>query len=96
MGFYFTYITTNPARSVLYVGMTNDLADRMLKHYQNRGQKKTFAGRYYCYILIYYEEFRRPIHAIEREKQLKRWSRAKKEALINSINPGWHSLNNRV
>lgn len=43
---YYTYITTNPAKKVLYTGMTNDLAQRMVEHYLNRGHTKTFAGRF--------------------------------------------------
>lgn len=54
---YYTYITTNPAKKVLYTGMTNDLAQRVIEHYLNRGQHKTFVGRYYCYLLVYYEEY---------------------------------------
>ena len=52
---YFVYITTNPAKTALYIGVTNDLLRRMKEHYQSRGKQKTFAGKYYCYNLIYYE-----------------------------------------
>ena len=44
-GNYFVYITTNPGRTVLYTGVTNDLEVRLRQHYENRGNKKTFAGR---------------------------------------------------
>ena len=93
---YFTYITTNPVRTVLYVGMTNDLEIRIIEHFLNRGDKKTFAGRYYCYNLIYYERFDRPSYAIEREKELKAKSRKQKEELIATINPHWNFWNDKI
>jgi len=76
----------------LYVGVTNDLAVRIQQHYENRGNKKSFAGRYYCYDLIYFERFQYIDHAIASEKEIKKWRRAKKEALINSMNPSWNTL----
>ncbi len=90
---YYVYITTNPGRSTLYIGITNNLQNRLDEHAKNRGDSKTFAGRYYCYKLIYYETYKTPLEAIEREKELKKWRREKKEALINSVNPGWEFLN---
>jgi len=89
---YFVYITTNPGKAVLYTGVTNDLAIRLEQHYENRGNKKTFAGRYYCYKLIYYERFGEIASALEREKEIKDLSRAKKEALICEQNPKWNFL----
>ena len=67
-GNYFVYITTNPAKTVLYTGVTNDLYTRMLQHYDNRGKRISFAGKFYCYLLIYYDRFSSPTMAIEREK----------------------------
>jgi len=92
MSNYFTYITTNPEKTTLYVGMTNDLVIRIQQHFENRGSRKTFAGRYYCYNLIYWERFDTPAHAIEREKEIKKWRREKKVALINAVNPNWNTL----
>ena len=89
MGNYFVYITTNPKKTTLYTGGTNDLTTRMNQHYENRGKPKTFAGRYYCYKLIYFERYSNPTMAIEREKEIKDLSRIKKEELINSVNPNW-------
>ena len=86
---YYVYITTNPARTVLYIGVTNSLADRMSQHYANRGSAQTFAGRYFCYNLVHFEEYTDIKAAITREKELKGWTRAKKEALICIDNPGW-------
>lgn len=93
---YFTYITTNPGKTVLYTGMTNDLYTRMQEHYLNRGNKEAFAGRYYCYNLIYYERFIMADHAIEREKEIKGWTRAKKLNLIKSQNPKMNFLNKSI
>ena len=89
-GNYFVYITTNPGRSTLYTDVTNDLRTRLIQHDENRGNWKTFAGRYHCYRLIYYEYHEDINQAIEREKEIKALSRAKKEMLIASLNPEWH------
>ena len=57
MGNYFIYFITNPNKTVLYLGVTNDLERRLDEHYQNRGNKKSFAGRYHCFKLVYWEWF---------------------------------------
>ncbi len=93
---YFVYITTNPAKTVLYIGITNNLFIRLNQHYENRGHKKTFAGRYFCYLLIYWERFQFIQHAIEREKEMKGWRREKKEQLIHDFNPEWKFLNAEI
>ena len=90
---FFVYILTNKTRTVLYTGMTNALEYRIIQHYREAGKKKTFTGRYYCYYLVYYEEFNNVYDVMEREVEIKGWSRAKKETLINSINPAWKFLN---
>jgi len=89
---YFVYIITNPSKTVLYTGMTHDLRRRLQEHIDNKGKPKTFAGKYFCSILIYYEGFSSPTEAILREKQIKGWTRAKKEILISTINPKWKEL----
>jgi putative endonuclease len=90
---YFVYIVTNTKSKVLYIGVTNNLDARLGEHYFNRGNPKTFAGKYYCYNLIYYEEFQYINDAIRREKELKGWRRDKKENLIKTKNPDWLFLN---
>ena len=90
---YYVYILTNPRKTVLYIGMTNDLARRLAEHREQAGQYNTFTGRYNCSHLIYYEVFDDVNLAYEREKQLKKWSRVKKERLISTSNPSWHDLN---
>jgi putative endonuclease len=84
---YYIHITSNPERSVLYTGVTNNAEMRLIEHWSNRGQRKTFAGRYYCYNRVHYEVFSYINDAIRREKEIKRWSRKKKVALINAYNP---------
>lgn len=90
---YFVYITTNPKKTVLYIGITNSLSRRLKEHYDNRGKPETYAGKYYCYNLVFYEQFKYVNDAIAREKQLKKWSRKKKEWLIEMKNPEWVFLN---
>ena len=93
---YFVYITTNPGRTVLYVGVTNDLPSRLFQDYNNRGNPLTFAGKYNCYNLIYWERHQYVEHAIEREKEIKKWRREKKERLISDFNEKWKFLNDEV
>jgi putative endonuclease len=92
---YYVYIVTNPGKTVLYTGVTNSLDARISAHYINKGKKRTFAGRYKCYNLIYIEFFQYVNDAIAREKQIKNMSREKKEALINHFNPDWNFLNEK-
>ena len=89
---YFVYITTNPMKTVLYIGVTNNLPVRIFEHYENRGKRYTFAGRYSCYKLIYVEWFQYIDYAIQREKEIKKWRREKKEKLIKTFNPNWNFL----
>ena len=94
---YFVYITTNFNKKVLYIGVTNDLARRLFEHQEDaRGPQKTFAGKYKCTYLIYFERHEWINHAIEREKELKGWIRQRKDKLITDFNPGWRFLNKDV
>ena len=93
---YFVYITTNPKRSVLYVGVTNDLYTRMKQHYEQRGGLGSFTGKYFCFNLIFWEIYPDINQAIAREKEIKKWRREKKETLINEFNPGWKFLNDEI
>ncbi|MBU8892539.1 MAG: GIY-YIG nuclease family protein [Bacteroidales bacterium] len=94
---YFTYIITNRTKKVLYTGVSNNLKRRLFEHKEDAlGQKITFAGKYNCIYLVYYERFQYIEHAIKREKEIKGWIRRKKEKLINEFNPKWRVLNNDV
>ena len=83
----YVYITTNPGKNVLYTGVTNDLKRRIREHEKNRGDQKSFSGKYYCNKLVFYEEFDSPADAIKRENEIKKLSRAKKLKLIAVRNP---------
>ena len=87
---YYVYILTNSSNKVLYVGVTNDLERRCYEHKQNL--IKGFTQKYNVDKLIYYEKFDSIELAIFREKQIKGYSRSKKDALINEINPEWDEL----
>lgn len=86
---YHIYIMSNEGRT-LYVGVTNNLARRVYEHKQHSGS--IFTGKYHLTRLVYHEEFADVRDAIAREKQIKGWLRAKKVALIESLNPEWDDL----
>ncbi len=86
---FWVYMLTNKARTVIYTGFTNDLPGRLKEHYDARGNPKTFTGRYNCYYLIYYEWYKYVLNGIAREKEIKNFSREKKEQLIEEHNPEW-------
>jgi putative endonuclease len=93
---FYVYITTNPQRTVLYTGMTNDLVRRMTEHEASKGQRDKFAGRYHCYNLVYWEFHQYVNDAIAREKEIKAWRREKKVVLIESFNANWLFLNDEI
>ncbi len=85
------YILANPRRTTLYVGVTSNLEQRVGEH-RVGFHEGSFTDRYNVTRLVYCEECPSMDEAIAREKQLKRWSRAKKVALIESMNPEWRDL----
>ncbi|MGL5206514.1 MAG: GIY-YIG nuclease family protein [Acidaminococcaceae bacterium] len=87
---YYVYILTNWNNRVLYIGVTNNLARRLYEH-KNK-LIKGFTSKYNVNKLVYFEVTTDIYAAISREKQLKCWSRVKKEAIINSRNPFWNDL----
>jgi putative endonuclease len=87
---FWIYIVTNVHDSVLYIGITNDLARQVSEH--RSGEVPGFTSAYRCRKLIYYEHCTDAQDAIAREKQLKKWSREKKVALIATLNPHWKDL----
>lgn len=90
---YYAYILTNHSRTVLYIGVTNDLTRRLQEHIGDSLEgKKTFAGKYNCTHLLYYEEFRQVNDAIAREKERKGWKRERKIELVRTSNPDLKSL----
>jgi putative endonuclease len=87
---YYVYILTNASHKVLYTGVTNDLERRCHEHKQKK--IKGFTQKYNVDTLIYFEKFDSIDLAIAREKQIKGFSRAKKEMLINQLNKNWDEL----
>ena len=92
---YFVYILTNKNKTVLYTGVTNDLVVRLAQHKEGK-DSVAFTKKYNCYYLVHYERFQYIDHAIEREKEIKGWTRAKKNALIEIDNKEWRFLNDEV
>jgi putative endonuclease len=87
---FFVYMMTNKSRVVLYTGVTNSLTRRVWQH-QN-GTIEGFTRVYQVNRLVHYECFNDPRDAIAREKEIKGWRRAKKNALVETTNPKWADL----
>ncbi len=87
---YYVYILTNHHRNVLYTGVTNDLARRVYEHKNH--MLPGFTTKYNIDMLVYFEKTGHAKEAISREKQIKGWSRVKKNALVESMNPNWSDL----
>lgn len=93
---YYVYIITNKYRSTYYIGMTNNLGERLKQHKENIEKGiKTFASKYNIQFLVYYEKHSWVQQAIAREKELKAWRRDKKLALIKSFNGNFEFLDDR-
>lgn len=82
---------TNKNRTTLYIGVTNNLCRRISEH-KNHLSKDSFTHRYNLEYCIYFEVYPSFMLAINREKELKKWNRQKKESLINKLNPEWDVL----
>ncbi|MBN1453658.1 MAG: GIY-YIG nuclease family protein [Anaerolineales bacterium] len=87
---YCIYIMTNTHNTVLYTGVTNNLARRVYEH--KNGLGSIFTKKYNIHKLVYYEAGEDVTAVIAREKQIKGGSRKKKIDLINSMNPDWKDL----
>ena len=87
----FVYILANDTNVCIYTGVTNDLERRLYEHRQET-DPPSFTARYKTHKLVYYEETSSKLAAIEREKQIKSWSRKKKNKLIETTNPNWEDL----
>ena len=85
MTLFYVYILTNKRNTVLYIGITNNLARRMYEH-KNK-LVSGFTSRYNVDKLVWFEQFNEPQYAIEAEKKIKGWKRFKKEQLISIHNP---------
>ncbi len=91
----YIYIMTNKNNTVLYVGVTSDIKNRVYEH-KNRTYPSAFTKRYNLIKLVYYEGHESIEEAINREKQLKAGSRQNKILLINALNPEWNDLADEI
>ncbi len=90
---YYVYLLSNWNNKVLYIGITSNIQKRIYEHKYKLF--KGFTEKYNVNKLVYFEEYSEPKYAIIREKQLKGWKRAKKNLLIESVNPEWIDLSKR-
>src|SRR3981081_1121607 len=91
---FYVYMVTNRSRVVLYTGVTNSLEVRLWFH-ANAGAK-SFNKRERADRLVYFEEYDNPNDAIGREKEIKKWRREKKNALVETLNPRWDDLSSQL
>ena len=85
------YIMMNKNKTTLYIGVTSDLLSRILEHKTHK-YPTSFTSKYNLEYCVYFEAFLTIEDAIGREKQIKRYRREKKNALIESTNPNWEDL----
>ena len=90
---YWVYIMTGASRA-LYIGMTGNLVQRVWQH-KNK-EVEGFTKRYNLTQLVYYESTHDVMAALEREKQLKGWMRARNRAIVSQFNPSWRDLADEV
>ena len=90
---FYVYIIASPS-GTLYIGMTNNLIRRISEH--KDGKIEGFSKKYSCKKWVYYEHTEYVYNAIEREKEIKKWRREKKQNLIKTINPHWNDLYNEL
>jgi putative endonuclease len=87
---YYVYLLCNKRRTVLYTGMCNDLHRRVWEH--KTGAFPGFTKKYNCNQLVHFEEMDEIVDTIAREKQIKGWTRVRKDALVSASNPEWRDL----
>ena len=87
---YYVYILASKRNGTLYIGITNNLEKRIYEHKNNL--VKGFTSKYGVHLLVYYEQINNVNMAIQREKQLKKWNRKWKLALIEKENPNCNDL----
>jgi putative endonuclease len=88
---YFVYMLQSSSRRALYIGFTNLIIMRTIEHRTSK-YPDSFTSKYRAWRLVYYEEYGDAEAAKDRERQLKGWSRAKKNALVTKMNPKWRDL----
>lgn len=91
MELWYVYIMTNKPNGVIYIGVTDNINERVKEH-KLKVYPNSFTAKYNCDILVYFEEFENGEKASIREKQFKKWKRDWKIKLIEDINPSWTDL----
>ncbi|MBR2904156.1 MAG: GIY-YIG nuclease family protein [Clostridia bacterium] len=91
---YYVYILVNKTNKVMYVGVTNDLQRRLYEH--KNELVDGFTKRYHVHKLVYYESYNGAKEAIAREKQIKGFLRARKNRLVEALNPSWEDLSGEL
>ena len=92
--YYYVYILTNISNEVMYIGVTNNLQRRLYEHKNNL--LDGFTKKYRVHKLVYYEMHKDVREAISREKKLKGLLRIRKNALVESMNPEWIDLSEKL
>lgn len=88
MKLWYVYIMSNKPQGVIYVGVTDNLMERVKEH-KLKVYPNSFTAKYNCDTLIYFEEWENGLDATKRERQLKKWKRDWKVTLIEAMNPTW-------
>lgn len=91
MNLWYIYIMTNKVNGVLYIGISDNIGERVKEH-QLKVYPKSFTAKYNCDRLIYLEEYDNGLEAAKREVNLKKWKRAWKIKLIEEVNPSWMDI----
>ena len=88
---YYVYILANKTNVAIYTGVTKDLIRRVYEH-KHHAAPDSFTAKYDINRLVYFEQTNDVRVALEREKQIKSWRRAKKNELVETMNPKWEDL----
>ncbi|MFC4722315.1 GIY-YIG nuclease family protein [Geojedonia litorea] len=91
MNFWYVYIMANKPNGVIYIGITNNIEERVKEH-KMKLRPIAFTAKYNCDKLVYFEEFENGEKAIIRERQFKKWKRDWKIKLIKDMNPSWMDI----
>jgi len=88
---WYVYIMPNKSNKVLYIGVTDNIDERVKEH-KLKIYLRSFTAKFNCDKLVYFEEIGEGPKAMKREKQMKKWKREWKIKLIVELNPSWSDL----